>query len=97
MNRSKILSDLEDIQRRVDEMGFKGSNEYELYTREEVADYIQNLLSQGVITIPVSKLKLEINRLDLLQKSAAEDSDEHGWGVCAIQKSLLRRILERGL
>jgi hypothetical protein len=35
------MDDLDDIQRKVDAMGFRGGNEYDLTVREEIADYIQ--------------------------------------------------------
>jgi len=41
MDRAQIMDDLDDIQRKVDAMGFRGGNEYDLTVREEVADYIQ--------------------------------------------------------
>ena len=40
IDRQQIMDDLEDIQLRVDSIGFKGQNEYDLTLREEVADYI---------------------------------------------------------
>lgn len=43
MERSKIIDHLQDLQNKVDGMGFKGQNEYDLQLREEIADW---LLSQ---------------------------------------------------
>jgi hypothetical protein len=40
MEKWQIVDDLEDIQERVDKMGFKGSNEKELWTRDLISDYI---------------------------------------------------------
>jgi hypothetical protein len=40
MDRAQIMDDLDDIQRKVDAMGFRGGNEYDLTVREEIADYI---------------------------------------------------------
>lgn len=44
MERHILLEKLEEIQNRVDAIGFKGINEYDLFLREEIADYILDLL-----------------------------------------------------
>ena len=41
MDREKLIEDLEAIQDKADGMGFKGTNEFNLYLREELADYIE--------------------------------------------------------
>lgn len=38
--KSKIMDDIQDIQERVDAIGYKGSNEYDLELREQIAEYI---------------------------------------------------------
>ena len=50
MDREEIMEDLEQLQEKVDKMGFMGSNEHDLFLREEIADYIEKLLNnnQGV-------------------------------------------------
>lgn len=47
MNREDIKDLVEKIQDKVDKMGFKGQNEYDLHLREEIADSITNLFKQG--------------------------------------------------
>ena len=42
LDRSEILENIEDIQAKVDEIGYFGINEHELEVRERVADYIIN-------------------------------------------------------
>ena len=44
MDRERIMEGLEEIQDRVYEMNFQGSNEHDLWLREEIADYIETLL-----------------------------------------------------
>ena len=44
MEREQITTDIENIQDEVDDIGFKGSNEYGLYLRETIVDYIENLV-----------------------------------------------------
>ena len=41
MEREQILIDIEEIQDKVDLKNFKGQNEYNLFLREEIADYIE--------------------------------------------------------
>ena len=48
MEKWQIIDDIEEIQEKVNEMGFTGSNEKELWTRDLIADYIVKKL-----TIPV--------------------------------------------
>jgi len=45
MKRETIMGALEVIQDRVDGMGFKDHNEFDLHMREEIADYIGSLLN----------------------------------------------------
>ena len=45
MEKWKIIDDIEEIQNQVDEMGFAGSNEKELWTRDLIAEYIVKKLS----------------------------------------------------
>jgi hypothetical protein len=40
MEKWEIIDDIEEIQEQVDDMGFVGSNEKELWTRDMIADYI---------------------------------------------------------
>jgi len=40
IDREQVIEDLEDIQTIIDGMGFCGSNEKELWTREAIADYM---------------------------------------------------------
>lgn len=40
MTRHEIIEDIQDIQLKVDEMGFMGSNEIDLWRSEMIADYI---------------------------------------------------------
>lgn len=40
MDREDIKDHLELLEEKVGDMGFKGSNEYELFLREEIADFI---------------------------------------------------------
>jgi hypothetical protein len=40
MAREEILAQIESIQDRVDKMGFKGQNEYDLHLREELTDWL---------------------------------------------------------
>ena len=56
MDRAQIMDDLEDIQRHVDAIGFRGGNEYDLTVREEIADYIQkNFIKKAEFHIPDNK------------------------------------------
>ena len=41
-DREEIMDDLEALQDKVSAMGFRGQNEYDLFLREEIADYIKN-------------------------------------------------------
>jgi len=43
-DKQDILEDLEQIQENVSNIGFKGSNEYDLHLREYISDYIIKLL-----------------------------------------------------
>lgn len=45
MEKWKIIDDIEEIQNQVNEMGFAGSNEKELWTRDLIAEYIVKKLS----------------------------------------------------
>ena len=45
MEKWKIIDDIEEIQNQVDKMGFVGSNEKELWTRDLIADYIVKKLT----------------------------------------------------
>lgn len=50
MDKYKIIDDIEEIQHKVDAIGFKGQNEYDLYLREELADYIvKNYVDLAVV------------------------------------------------
>ena len=40
LDKSDIMDDLEDIQSKVNDLELKGSNERELWLRDEIADYI---------------------------------------------------------
>ena len=42
--RDEIMDKVEDLQRKVDSMGFRGGNEYDLFLREEVADWLMPLI-----------------------------------------------------
>ena len=44
MDREKITDAIEVIQDKINDIGFKGQNEYDLHLREEIADYIESLL-----------------------------------------------------
>jgi len=44
--KEEILEDIRQIQEKVDAMGFKGSNEYDLFLREEISDYIIKLFGE---------------------------------------------------
>jgi hypothetical protein len=50
--KSKIMDDIEAIQDKVNAMGFKGQNEYDLHLRYEIADYI--LTRKQSLTTPNS-------------------------------------------
>jgi len=39
-DKSDIMDDLQELQDKVDGMGFMGSNENDLFRREEISDYI---------------------------------------------------------
>ena len=55
IDRLIIMDDLEEIQEKVENMGFTGSNEFELHYREEIADYIMREFSErekANLTIP---------------------------------------------
>ena len=41
--KEKISEDIEKIQDKVDSIGFKGTNEYNLYLRHELIEYIFEL------------------------------------------------------
>ena len=43
MKRHELIDKINDIQDKVDKMGLKGQNEYDLFLREEIADFIINL------------------------------------------------------
>lgn len=43
MERYDIMEHIETLQRKVDAMGFKGQNEYDLHLREEIADWVLSL------------------------------------------------------
>ena len=65
MDRESIIVDIEKLQDKTEEKGFKGQNEYDLFLREEIADYIVQLKA---ITFNKSKyliilLLLEIDEL----------------------------------
>jgi len=45
IDRDLIMDDLEDIQDNVDSLGFIGSNENDLWRREQMADYIVKKLT----------------------------------------------------
>ena len=40
LDKNDIMDDLEDLQAKVNDLDLKGSNERELWLRDEVADYI---------------------------------------------------------
>lgn len=46
MNREKIMPNIEALQNEADEQGFKGQNEYDLFLRESIADYIERLMAE---------------------------------------------------
>lgn len=43
MDKEEIMDAIFDIQRKIDKMGFKGQNEYDLLVRDEIADWIISL------------------------------------------------------
>jgi hypothetical protein len=47
MEREYLMDDIEDIQDKVDRLGYRGANEYDLALREEIADYIERLLAKS--------------------------------------------------
>ena len=50
LDRSEILENIEDIQTKVDDIGYFGINEHELEVRERIADYIiNNFVLFGVV------------------------------------------------
>jgi len=49
MDREKIMADIKKLQDKTDAKGFKGQNEYDLYLREEIVDYIAKLFDIGVV------------------------------------------------
>lgn len=51
IDRDQIMDDLENIQLRVDKMGFKGQNEYDLHLREEIADYVAGKINEIIYDI----------------------------------------------
>lgn len=61
--RWEIIDDLKEIQNKVDDMGFKGSGENDLWRREEIADYIIDLIKEEV-----EPLKLELWRAGVIFK-----------------------------
>lgn len=50
MEKWEIIDDIEEIQEQVDEMGFVGSNEKELWTRDLIADYIVKKLNIPIVS-----------------------------------------------
>jgi len=40
VDKESVMNDIEALQEKVDKMGFKGQNEYDLHLRQEIADYI---------------------------------------------------------
>lgn len=63
MEKWQIIDEIEEIQEQVDEMGFVGSNEKELWIRDLIADYIVKKLIIPVVS----------NRRELLIATL------HGW------------------
>ena len=45
--REEIMDKLEQIQLKIDSIGFNGTNEYDLFLREEICDYIIELLNKN--------------------------------------------------
>lgn len=62
MEKWKIIDDIEEIQEQVDKMGFAGSNEKELWTRDLIADYIVKKLNIPVVVGQSEQLKCECKR-----------------------------------
>jgi hypothetical protein len=48
MNREQIFDKIEEIQDKVDKMGFNGSNEHDLILREELTDWMVIHLDKGL-------------------------------------------------
>ena len=46
MKQDELKEATEKLQDKVDKMGFKGQNEYDLHLREEIALFINHLLSK---------------------------------------------------
>lgn len=45
IDRSELMDDIEEIQAKVDGLGFMGSNENDLWRREEISKYIVKKLA----------------------------------------------------
>ncbi len=56
-DRLQVMDDLEELQEKVEDMGFAGSNEFELHFREEIADYIMKLSNQKQIDLTLKNTK----------------------------------------
>ncbi len=60
IDRLIIMDDLEEIQEKVENMGFTESNEFELHYREEIADYIMREFSEPTEIQKQEKANLNI-------------------------------------
>ena len=57
IDRDLLMDDLEEIQEQIDGMGFCGSNEKELWTREAIADYIVKKLTLTDVVVELPSVK----------------------------------------
>jgi len=80
IDRDAIMDDIEEIQEQIDGMGFCGSNEKELWTREAIADYIvkkiklSNVSQQRELLIDAIR---NMTRGDFELRSTSEYVDEY--------------------
>lgn len=82
MKRSKIIDHLQDLQNKVDGMGFKGQNEYDLQLREEIADWLLSQIATSETNKKQENAFLHFNLNDevfvkLTQKGIEKYVDKH--------------------
>jgi hypothetical protein len=89
----KIKEKIQAIQDKVDAMGFKGQNEYDLHLREELALYIQSLPTNQEV---VSDLKRYINYEEFVEvfiKWQGKEEERYiNFGKYEVRDELLRFV-----
>lgn len=74
VNKEEIIERVEEIQDKVDAIGFKGNNEHNLYLRLDIADYITNQLNDTLNAIlkEIDEAKKDSCNPDTLTKRGSD-------------------------